>query len=133
MWKVYSSGTTRAYKMPATAVITNESMLPTALTDAATVTWSPASSPTATLLFTVHGGSRTLNLTHLLTGYSYTLRLTQDGTGGEGLTLGSGCTWLVSGGGGGAITPSTGAGAVDVLSFLYDGTNCLANFLKNFD
>lgn len=105
-----------------------------AQTDGATVTWAIASKvcANASLLFTVHSGSRTLNLTGLVNGGSYVLKITQDATGGEGLTLGTGCTWKVSGGGSGAITPSTGAAAVDVLAFTYDGTNCLLNFAKNF-
>lgn len=106
-----------------------------AQTDASTVTWAIASAKcaSASLLFTVHGGSRTLALTGLVNGGTYVLKITQDGTGGEGLTLGSGCTWKVSGGGSGAITPSTGANAIDVLSWQYDGTNCLGNFNKNFN
>jgi hypothetical protein len=106
-----------------------------AQTDGATVTWAVGSSmcANASLLFTVHSGGRTLNLTGLVAGGSYVLKITQDGTGGEGLTLGSGCTWKVSGGGSGAITPSTGPSAIDVLAFTYDGTNCLANFATNFN
>jgi hypothetical protein len=106
-------------------------------TDAATVTWAigGASFANTTLTFTVHSGSRTLNLSGLVDGGSYVLTLIQDSTGGEGLTLGTGCTWKVSGGGGGAITPSTGANAMDVLAFTYNGTtgNCIANFNKNFN
>ena len=107
----------------------------TTLSDSATVTWAigSASQAVASLTFTVHSGSRTLNITNPATAGFYTLRLVQDGTGGEGLTLGTGCTWKVSGGGSGAITPSTGAGAIDVLSLYYDGTNCYANFNKNFN
>ena len=106
-----------------------------ALTDGATVTWAIASAATANaaLTFTVHGGSRTLNITGPVSGGSYVLKLVQDSTGGEGLTLGTGCTWKVSNGGAGAITPSTGANAIDVLAFTYDGTNCLANFNTNFN
>lgn len=105
-----------------------------ALTDGATVTWNLAASTSASLTFTTHGGSRTLQVTNPAAGVYYGLKLVQDGTGGEGLNLGTdGCTWLVSGGGAGAITPSTGAGAVDFLSFMYDGEgNCLANFNANF-
>lgn len=104
-------------------------------TDAATVTWAIGSSicANASLTFTVHSGSRTLNLTGLVNGGSYVIWLKQDGTGGEGLTLGSGCTWKVGGSGSGAITPSTGASAIDVLAFTYDGTNCYANFRNNFN
>ncbi len=108
-----------------------------ALTDGATVTWAIANAilANADLTFTVHSGSRTLNLTGLVSGGSYVLRLKQDATGGEGLTLGSGCTWLVAAGGAGTITPSIGANAVDVLAFTYDSstTSCYANFSRNFN
>jgi hypothetical protein len=107
-----------------------------ALTDAATVTWALGSGlcANASLTFTVHGGSRTLNITGPANGGSYVLFIQQDATGGEGLTLGTGCTWKVSGGGGGAISPSTSANAVDVLSFTVTaGGSCLANFNKNFN
>lgn len=104
-------------------------------TDGATVTWAIASAmcANAALTFTVHSGSRTLNITNPTNGGSYVLWIKQDSTGGEGLTLGTGCTWKVSGGGAGAVTPSTGASAIDVLAFTYDGTNCYANFNKNFN
>lgn len=106
-----------------------------AQTDAATVTWAIASAliANASLTFTTHGGSRALNLTGLVNGGSYVIWLKQDGTGGEGLTLGTGCTWKVGGGGSGAISLSTGANAIDVLAFTYDGTNCYANFNTNFN
>ena len=104
-------------------------------TDGSTVTWAIASVlyAQATLTFTAHGGSRTLAITNPVVGGFYTLKLIQDGTGGEGLTLGSGCTWKVSGGGSGAITLSSGANAVDMLAFTYDGTNCYANLNRNFN
>ena len=107
----------------------------TAQTDGATVTWAIGSAlvANASLTFTVHSGSRTLNITNPVNGGSYVLWIKQDATGGEGLTLGTGCTWKVSGGGAGTVTPSAGAGAVDILAFTYDGTNCYANFNKNFN
>lgn len=106
-----------------------------AQTDGATVTWAVGSAlmASASLTFTTHGGSRTLNLTGLVNGGTYTMWIKQDGTGGEGLTLGTGCTWKVGGGGAGAITPSVGANVVDILAFVYDGTNCYANFRNNFN
>ncbi len=61
------------------------------------------------------------------------LKVFQDGTGGRTLTLGSGCAWKVSGGGGGAIALTPTPGALDVLSVIYDGTNCYANLSKNFN
>ena len=104
------------------------------LTDAATVTWAIGTVVVANagLTFTTHGGSRTLNLTGLVNGGIYTMWIKQDGTGGEGLTLGTGCTWKVSGAGGGAITPTNTANAIDVLYFSYDGTNCYLNFIKAY-
>jgi hypothetical protein len=106
-----------------------------AQTDGSTVTWAMASVlyAQASLTFTAHSGSRTLAITNPVVGGFYTIKLVQDGTGGEGLILGSGCTWKVSGGGGGAVTLSTGANATDILSFTYDGTNCYANLSKNFN
>lgn len=106
-----------------------------ALTDGAAVTWDAgnALASNRTLLFTTHGGNRTLNMTNLVNGGDYVLRVKQDGTGPEGLLLGTGCTWIVSGGGSGAITLSTAANAVDVLAFKYDGTSCLLNLNKNFN
>lgn len=104
------------------------------LTDGATVTWAINSTyeANAQLTFTTHGGSRTLNITSPLANGQYLLRLIQDGTGGENLILGTGCTWKVSGGGAGAITLSTTAGAIDILAWFYDGTSCYANLNKNF-
>lgn len=104
-------------------------------TDGATVTWAVASAyqANAVLTFTVHSGSRTLNLTGLVNGGNYVLKLIQDGTGGEGLTLGTGCTWKVISGGAGTVTLTNAANAVDILAFTYDGTNCLANIGKNYN
>lgn len=106
----------------------------TTLTDGATVTWAIGANMCANayLTFTTHGGSRTLVLTGMEASGNYVMNIQQDGTGGEGLTLSTGCTWKVAGGGGGAITPSTGAGAIDVLTWWYDGTNCYAVLNKNF-
>ena len=101
--------------------------------DGATVTWAIASvlNAQAVLTFTVHGGSRTLNITGPVIGGNYVLKLIQDGTGGEGLILGTGCTWKVSNGGSGAVSLTNAPGAIDVIAFIYDGGNCLATFLPN--
>jgi hypothetical protein len=106
-----------------------------AQTDGATVTWAIASvlNAQATLTFTAHSGSRTLNITNPVIGGNYVLKLVQDGTGGEGLTLGTGCTWKVAGGGAGAVTLTNAANALDVLTWTFDGTNCLASLLPNLN
>ena len=131
------------FSLATTFKVPNASIMPaylgagtvTTLTDASTVTWAIGSvlNQVAMLTFTTHGGSRTLNITSPVVSGNYILKLKQDGTGGEGLVLGTGCTWLVANGGSGAVTLSTGAGALDTLDFVYDGTNCLANLLPNLD
>lgn len=120
---------------PIIPTVASAAFAATPLTDSATVTWAIGSALYGNqhLTFTVHSGSRTLNVSGMVSGGNYTLILKQDSTGGEGLTLGTGCTWKVIGGGGGAITPSTGANAVDVLAWTYDGTSCFATFGKNFN
>lgn len=106
----------------------------TAQTDGATVTWAIGSltCANASLTFTVHSGARTLNLTGLVTGGSYVITLTQDGSGGETLTGGTGCTWKQAGGGGSTFTLTATASAVDILSFTYDGTTCWSVLNKAF-
>lgn len=104
------------------------------LTDGATVTWATASSPTAsaTLTFTVHAGSRTLNVSGLVAQQTYVLKLIQDSTGGTDLAGGTGCTWKQPGGGGSTFGLTHTASAIDTLTFFYDGTNCLASLLKAY-
>jgi hypothetical protein len=95
------------------------------LTDAATVTWALAG-PTSHARVTL-GGNRTLDITGETNGYSGILIVTQDGTGSRTLTLPAGS--LVPGG---SITLSTAAAAVDVLSFVYDGTSFYWTFGEAF-
>lgn len=104
----------------------------TGQTDGATITWALGSALVASGSVTL-AGSRTLAITGPVSGGSYVLRVTQDGTGSRALTLGTGCTWKVSGGGSGAVTLSTAPGTVDVLAFMYDGANCLATLTKNLN
>jgi hypothetical protein len=64
-------------------------------------------------------------------GASFNLELTQDSTGGNTLTLGTGCTWLAGSNSGfvASTTPALSAAAngINMLSAVYDGTNCLYN------
>ncbi|MDE2097839.1 MAG: hypothetical protein KGL39_11370 [Patescibacteria group bacterium] len=108
-------------------------MMVTTLTDGPTVTWTVSgTSRMAKLTFTTHGSGRTLVLAGSPPVGTYSLILTQDSTGGEALVLGSGCTWKVASGGGGAVTLSFTANAIDVLTFQYDGAVCYAQLAKNF-
>lgn len=95
----------------------------TALTDGATITWNMATTCNATLLFTVHGGARTLNITNPSDGVSCQLIVTQDGTGPEGLTAGTGGTWLVQNNGAGSVVLTPTANASDKILFTYRASN----------
>jgi hypothetical protein len=106
------------------------------VSDASPIVWSLASHTitNGTAILNVHGShTRALNLTNLVSGGFYTLVIKQDSTGGEALTLGSGCTWKVSGGGAGTITLTGTANSVDILAFTYDGAICWANLQTNFN
>lgn len=105
------------------------------LTDASPISWNLNSQATATysVVLSHSTSTRALNISNAVNGGVYTLEIKQDSTGGASLTLGTGCTWKVGGGGSGAITVTTTASAIDVLVFMYDGTNCLANFQANFN
>jgi hypothetical protein len=93
---------------------------------ASTLAWDVSLGHTARLTI---GGNRTLgNPTNLVNGASYVLRVTQDGVGGRTLAYGSAYKWP----GGAAPLLSTAAGAVDVLTFLSDGTSLYGSILKGF-
>lgn len=133
-WFTTDTGGVGSCTQPGTGDISDWTTSTTTLTDGATITWAIGSARVATAVVTL-GGNRTLNLTGLVDTGSYVVYVIQDGTGSRGLTLGTGCTWKVGGGGAGAITPSTTAGATDVLAFIYRSSNgaCYANFNKNFN
>ena len=99
------------------------------LTDGATVTWTVAglvNNAVVTL-----GGNRTLAFSGLVNGMSGTLIVKQDATGSRSLTLPAGSK--VINGGSGAITLSTTANAIDILTWTYDGTNTYWTFGKNYN
>lgn len=103
------------------------------LTDSGTVSWGIASAPVASATLTlVHTtSSRTINVSGLVNNGSYILVLKQDSTGGAAATLGTGCTWFQGGTAGFTAVTSLDltatASAINVLAFVYDGTNCYAN------
>lgn len=87
------------------------------LTDAATISWAVGVYQTSTVTL---GGNRVLaNPTGLVAGGYYTLIVKQDATGGRTLSYGTAFKWA----GGTAFVLSTAANAIDVLNFIYDGTN----------
>jgi len=87
------------------------------LTDGATINWNLDAGAAANVTL---AGNRTLAApTNMRAGASYILKITQDGTGGR--TMAWNAVFKFAGG----IDPvlSTGANAVDLISFYSDGTN----------
>lgn len=95
----------------------------TALTDGATITQTMLATKAVQNATVTLGGNRTLAFSGLAAGMSGVLIVKQDGTGSRTLTLPA--TSKVVDGGAGAITLTTTASAIDVLSWVYDGTNIL--------
>ncbi|MCU1251545.1 MAG: Collagen triple helix repeat-containing protein [Edaphobacter sp.] len=123
-----SSAAVLAFGIPSAGTPTFSS-----LTDSASVTWAIGSAivanSTLTLVHTT--GTRALNLTGLVNGGSYVVVLKQDSTGGAAATLGTGCTWFQGGSAGftasTTLALTTTASTVNILAFIYDGSNCYAN------
>lgn len=91
------------------------------VTDAATIT---ADASLGRLYTITLGGNRTLGTpTNLFPGKTFRLQVTQDGTGSRTLTYASLFKWT----NGVAPTLSTTPGAVDLLTFVYNGTNLLGS------
>lgn len=87
------------------------------LTDGATINWNLDDAQTAKVTL---GGNRTMAApTNLVDGGTYVLRVIQDGTGSRTITWNSVFKWP----GGTAPVLSTAASAVDVITFVSDGTN----------
>lgn len=87
------------------------------LTDGASISWNLNSQQAASVTL---GGNRTLaNPTNMANIGTYVLIVKQDGTGSRTLSYGTAYKWP----GGTPPTLSTGANAVDILSFVSDGTN----------
>jgi hypothetical protein len=88
------------------------------LTFGSTTTWDQTRGATAAVTLT---GNATLSITNEAAGMYGLIRVKQDATGSRTLTLPAGSK--VINGGGGAVSLTTAANAVDVLSYFYDGTN----------
>jgi hypothetical protein len=76
-------------------------------------------------------GNRTLAISNAIAGEYYTLKVVQDATGGHSLALPGTCK--VIGGGAGAVSLTPAAGAVDILTFYYNGTNYYVNYGLNYN
>lgn len=101
------------------------------LTDGATITWTMVAGSQAQHATVTLGGNRTLAFSGTASGMEGTLIVKQDGTGSRTLTLPA--TSKVISGGAGAVTLTTTASAVDILSWSYDGSNIYWTIGKNFN
>ena len=95
----------------------------TTKSSASTITIDPNDSSVQSVTL---GTSATFTMSNFQTGQSVTLIITQDGTGNRTGTFTS-VKFP-----GGAPTLSTGAGDIDVVTILYDGTNYLGNIAQDF-
>ena len=96
------------------------------LTDGATIT--PDFNDSNNMIVTLAGNRAMANPSNLKDGASYTVIVKQDATGGRTLSFGTAFKWA----GGTAPTLSTGANAVDILTFISDGTNLYGSFVGDF-
>ncbi len=96
------------------------------LSDGANIAWNLNTQQVAAVTL---AGNRTLsNPTNMVNGGTYILIVKQDATGSRTLSYGANYKWA------GGVTPvlSTAANAVDVLTFVSDGTNMYGTIQKGF-
>jgi hypothetical protein len=101
------------------------------LTDGATITWTEVAAKAVQNAKVTLGGNRTLAMSGWVDGDTGLLIVKQDSAGGRSLILPAGS--VVQSGGGGAVTLSTSANAVDVLTVYYDGANFYWTYSANFN
>jgi hypothetical protein len=97
------------------------------LTDGTTVTFNVSNGINAKVTL---GGNRTLAISNAIAGQTLVLKVIQDATGSRTLALPANCK--VQNGGGGAVTLTAAANAVDILTFYFDGTNFWVTYGQNF-
>lgn len=90
-------------------------LTPNTLTDAATIAvdWNKSQNHVVTL-----GGNRTFTFSNGKAGHTYSLVITQDGTGSRTVTWPSSVKWA----GGSAPTLTSTAGKSDRITLYFDGT-----------
>lgn len=103
------------------------------LTDGATVTITCDTAKVSQNSILTIGGNRTLAFSGLAAGMTGVLIVIQDGSGNRTLALPSATTDKVINGGGGVITLSTSAGAIDVLTWIaYTATSVAWTYGRNY-
>ncbi len=124
---IYTSGTG---KVVANTTVTAPQFASTVqtLTDGATITFNANNGSNAAVTL---AGNRTLAFSNVVAGSYYTLIVIQDATGGRTLTLPANSK--VIGGGSGAVTLSSTASSVDLITFYYDGTIYYVTYGTNYN
>jgi hypothetical protein len=98
----------------------------TTLVDGAGISWDLESNQVTSVTL---AGNRTLNNpTNMVDGATYILIVKQDGIGGRTLSFGANYKWPS----GTAPTLSTGINAIDIITFVSDGTNMYGVFQGDF-
>jgi hypothetical protein len=125
-WKV-TAAKILAFVVSSANVFTKQQTFATAtLTDAATIAWDVSVAQVAKVTL---GGNRTLGApANLADGGTYILRVMQDGTGSRTLAYNALFKWPA----GAAPVLTTTAGAIDLLTFVSDGTNLYGVAQKAF-
>lgn len=100
---------------------------PAPLADGPVITWATAGAPAPNAAVTL-SGNRTLLITGAAAGQAGRLAVRQDATGGRTLALPSGSKTA----GGGGVVPSAAAGALDFLTYYYDGVTFHWTILRGF-
>lgn len=98
---------------------------PQSLTDTATITWDTSVGRQAVVTL---GGNRTFGAPTNATPGTYILTVKQDATGSRTITWNGVFKWT----GGTAPTLSTSPNKIDIITFLYDGTNWYGAFQLDF-
>ncbi len=112
---IYITGTTTPYLIPILGIVT--------VTDAATVTLDAANGNV--FKWTIAASRTLLGVNNLVSGQSFVIEITQ-GTGGS-FTVTFPATWKIPGGQS-AITFTTAAGSLDILTGYYNGTTVTFTF-----
>jgi len=128
-WNATGSG----FRMDANGILrlSSEGGFPQAsLTDAATISWNLQTQQSAYVLLTAGvGATRALsNPTNMIAGFTYILEVQQSSTGSNALTYGTAYKWP----NGVAPILSTANNAIDIVTFVSDGTHMFGVLQKNF-
>lgn len=101
------------------------------LTDGATITLTCDATKAVQNTTVTLAGNRTLAISGAANGMTGAIIVKQDATGSRTLALPAGS--IVIDGGSGTITLTTAASAIDVLAWVYDGTNYIWSYGTNFN